>query len=143
MRGESDDWNRNGNMWKQRKNFWRTTRKRNQKHSIILYPRRVSITCIQTMQAPAKLTGRIIPKSPCRASVGCKNALYMPRLFMVASILRPIFPLFPTPQTTSFPPSRTLCEICSTARASSCCASGSVWYRRSRYASAARSVDMT
>ena len=44
------------------------------------------------------------PRSPCSASAACIKELAIPRLFMVATILRPTKPLFPTPHIMSLPP---------------------------------------
>lgn len=62
------------------------------------------------------LTGLTMPRSPCSASVGCRNEQYIPKLFIVATTFSPILPLFPTPHTISLDPALIVLAICSTAR---------------------------
>ena len=89
------------------------------------------------------LTGLIRPRSPWRASVGASSVAIIPRLLHVATTLAPIFPLLPTPHTTSLPCSLQLRAIVVTALAKLFLEKASFWYRFSRCAKAARSVEMT
>lgn len=87
--------------------------------------------------------GRIAPKSPCNASVGCKNTAIMPIELNVATSFCAIHPDFPTPVNTTLP--CWCCEdsISDTDSDSASCASGDVAYNLSRCVSASRSVDNT
>ena len=67
----------------------------------------------------------------------------IPRLLHVATTLAPIFPLLPTPHTTSFPCSLQLRAMTETAAARLFLAKASFWYKFSRCSKAARSVEMT
>ena len=84
-----------------------------------------------------------MPRSPCRASVGWRKTLLIPKLFMVATTFLPIFPLFPTPLTTIFPPQLTDLEITLTALLRPSWATLSVSYKSSRAVKASRSVLIT
>ena len=67
----------------------------------------------------------------------------IPKLLHVATSLAPIFPLLPTPQTTSLPCSLQVRAMTVTAVARLVLEKASFWYRFSRCARAARSVEMT
>lgn len=67
----------------------------------------------------------------------------MPKLFIVATTFWPIFPLFPTPTTTSFPPEQMDEVIALTEFASPSWATGLETYRPSSCVRASRSVLMT
>lgn len=67
----------------------------------------------------------------------------MPKLFIVATTFWPIFPLFPTPTTTSFPPELIDVEIASTELTSASWAIPSDSYRPSSCVRAFRSVLIT
>ena len=88
-------------------------------------------------------TARINPRSPCKASVGCRKTAEIPILFMVATIFSAIFPLLPTPQITSLPPRLIVCAVCTTALPKPSWAVLCVRYMVSKWAKASRSVAMT
>jgi hypothetical protein len=89
------------------------------------------------------LTGLMRPRSPWRASVGASSVAMIPRLLQVATNLAPIFPLLPTPHITSLPCSLQLRAMTVMAVARLSLEKASFWYRFSRCAKAARSVEMT
>lgn len=68
---------------------------------VVLFP--VSIGLV-AQALESRLTFLMSPRSPCSASAACMKELAIPRLFMVATILRPTSPLFPTPHIMSLPP---------------------------------------
>jgi hypothetical protein len=85
----------------------------------------------------------MVPRSPCKASVGCRKTLRIPNEFIVATTFLQILPLFPTPLTTSFPLHLMEFEIALTALARPSWATVSVSYKSSRAVNASRSILMT
>jgi hypothetical protein len=67
----------------------------------------------------------------------------MPRLFMVATVLRPTRPLLPTPHIISLAPASFDVLMTSTARNKPCCAVWSDWYRRVTRERAVAAVERT
>lgn len=83
------------------------------------------------------------PRSPCRASVGCKKVHGIPKLFMLATVFLPTSPLLPTPQMSSLPPASLMFLMYSTARTRPSRAIGSDWYRMVTWERAVAAVDKT
>lgn len=67
----------------------------------------------------------------------------MPRLFMVATILRPTSPLLPTPHIINLPPASVISVRTSTARSRPSRATWSDWYRIVTWESAVAAVERT
>ena len=127
-------------MWQEELEFWCSARKRNHQDNIVLLAVNIDIDKRQRLDA---LTGLMRPRSPWRASVGASSVAVIPRLLQVATNFAPIFPLLPTPHTTSFPCSLQLLAMTVTAVVRLSLERASFWYRFSRCDKAARSVEMT
>lgn len=106
-------------------------------HQISLNPSRVCQLFAHTH------TCLMIPKSPCKASIGCRNTVRTPRLFIVVTNFSPILPLLPIPDTINLPPRWMDLDIVVTALAKPLRATGSVSYKRAREDRAVASVDKT
>lgn len=83
------------------------------------------------------------PKSPWRASVGCRYVAWILSEFIVATSFFAICPLFPTPEMMSLPLSHLNRVIASTAELKPPRATGSVSYNRVRHDRAVASVPRT
>ena len=84
-----------------------------------------------------------LPKSPWRASVGCRYVACILRLFIVATNFLAICPLLPTPEITSLPFSSSYRVIASTAALKPRWAVWSVSYNRVKNDNAVASVPST